>query len=61
MINLINLGNKKVFVDCEGNPDFKSGEYPDGMTIDKNGNLWVALYGGGRVVQINSETGIQLV
>jgi gluconolactonase len=61
LINLINLGNKKVFVDCEGNPDFKSGEYPDGMTIDKNGNLWVALYGGGRVVQINSETGIQLV
>ncbi len=33
----MNLGNKKVFVDCEGNPDFKSGEYPDGMTIDKNG------------------------
>jgi hypothetical protein len=26
----MNLGNKKVFVDCEGNHDFKSGEYPDG-------------------------------
>ncbi len=57
----MNLGNKKVFVDCEGNPHFKWGEYPDGTTIDKNGKLWAALYGGGRVVQINSETGIQLI
>jgi gluconolactonase len=57
----MNLSNKKVFVDCEGNPHFKWGEYPDGTTIDKNGKLWVALYGGGRVVQINSETGIQSI
>ncbi|XP_053989404.1 uncharacterized protein LOC128881955 [Hylaeus volcanicus] len=30
---------------------------PDGMTIDTNGNLWVALFGGGGVMQIKPETG----
>ncbi|CAG2162323.1 unnamed protein product [Oppiella nova] len=51
------LHNKKVFVDFKCNPDFKSDEYPDGMTTDKSGRLWVSLYGGGRVVQINEESG----
>jgi len=27
--------------------------YPDGMCIDENGNLWVALWGGFEVIQIN--------
>lgn len=30
---------------------------PDGMTIDTSGNLWVALYGGGGILQIKPETG----
>jgi len=30
---------------------------PDGMTIDREGALWVALYGGSRVVRLNPETG----
>lgn len=30
---------------------------PDGMTIDVNGNLWVALYGGAAVTCWNPETG----
>ncbi|CAK9817796.1 Rgn [Anthophora plagiata] len=30
---------------------------PDGMTIDTNGNLWVALYSGGGVVNVNPHTG----
>lgn len=29
---------------------------PDGMTIDRNGNLWVALWGGGAVVCYDSKT-----
>ncbi len=28
---------------------------PDGLTIDSQGNLWVALWGGGRVVQLSPE------
>jgi len=30
---------------------------PDGMTIDQNGNLWVALYGGSKVIQIDGDSG----
>ncbi|AHC51879.1 hypothetical protein SUSAZ_07930 [Sulfolobus acidocaldarius SUSAZ] len=28
---------------------------PDGMTIDSEGNLWVALYGGGAVLRVDTE------
>ena len=31
--------------------------YPDGMTIDTEDKLWIALYGGGKVVRINPENG----
>lgn len=31
--------------------------YPDGMTIDQEGFLWVALYAGGKVLRINPENG----
>lgn len=30
---------------------------PDGMTIDNDDHLWVALFDGGKVVRINPETG----
>ncbi|CAH2095369.1 unnamed protein product [Euphydryas editha] len=30
---------------------------PDGMTIDRDGNLWVACYGGGMVIKIDSRAG----
>ncbi len=30
---------------------------PDGMTIDEEGMLWVAFYGGSKVCRIHSETG----
>ena len=30
---------------------------PDGMTIDNEGNLWVAVYGGGCILCINPENG----
>ncbi|CAG2103299.1 unnamed protein product [Medioppia subpectinata] len=49
--------NKRVFVDLKSNPDFKSTEVSDGMTVDKSGKLWVGLYAGGRVVRINTDTG----
>lgn len=44
------VGERKVFYEfAEG-----SGS-PDGMTIDQEGNLWVALWGGSRVAQISSK------
>ncbi len=30
---------------------------PDGMTIDINGNLWIALFGGGKVICVNPQSG----
>jgi len=33
---------------------------PDGMTIDTNDNLWVALWGGSRVAHIHGTTGKEL-
>ncbi|MBQ7045696.1 MAG: SMP-30/gluconolactonase/LRE family protein [Clostridia bacterium] len=34
-----------------------SGGKPDGMTIDADGNLWTALWGGGTAVKVNTKTG----
>ncbi|KAF6211719.1 hypothetical protein GE061_012234 [Apolygus lucorum] len=31
--------------------------FPDGMTIDNHGNLWVALYEGGVVIEVKPSTG----
>lgn len=31
--------------------------YPDGMTIDADNKLWIALYAGGKVIQINPKNG----
>lgn len=33
---------------------------PDGMCIDADGRLWVACYNGGRVIQIDPQTGVRL-
>ena len=30
---------------------------PDGMTIDEEDHLWVALYGGGKVIRVDPQTG----
>jgi len=56
-INTGNVKNQRVFVDYNNNEDFDSKELPDGMTISKNGNLWVACFNGSRVVNIDAKTG----
>ncbi|KAF2902966.1 hypothetical protein ILUMI_03214 [Ignelater luminosus] len=33
------------------------GGFPDGMTIDKDDNLWIALYFGGAVIKVDPKTG----
>jgi sugar lactone lactonase YvrE len=46
------ISNKRIAVDVH---DEKG--YPDGMTIDTDGMLWVAYYGGWQVVQYNPVSG----
>lgn len=33
---------------------------PDGMTIDSDDNLWIALYGGGAIIKVDPRTGALL-
>ncbi|KAL7295469.1 hypothetical protein TKK_0011121 [Trichogramma kaykai] len=46
--------NKRVVFDLKKN-NIKG--IPDGMTIDVQGNLWVALFDGAAVIQVNPKTG----
>ncbi|XP_075898641.1 regucalcin [Nelusetta ayraudi] len=49
------MGNRRVVYRLE------EGEgLPDGMTLDAGGGLWVACYNGGRVLQIDPNTGVRL-
>ncbi|MCU7552220.1 SMP-30/gluconolactonase/LRE family protein [Chitinophagaceae bacterium LB-8] len=46
------IQNKKVIATIE-----KETGLPDGMTIDSDDYLWVALFDGGKVIRINPQTG----
>lgn len=43
------VSNKRVFYKHDGDAD------PDGFRVDKQGNIWHAVYGEGRVIQISPE------
>ncbi|XP_017296408.1 regucalcin isoform X1 [Kryptolebias marmoratus] len=49
------LGNRRVVYRMEEGEGF-----PDGMTVDANGHLWVACYNGGQVINIDPATGTRL-
>jgi len=49
------IRNRRTVVDF---PDHA--EHPDGMTIDAEGTLWVACFGGGRVVRCDPRSGRML-
>ena len=42
------ISNRRVFADFGGRQ-----ERPDGCTVDRDGNLWTAMLGGGRVAVLN--------
>lgn len=50
------ITNRRVAFDMRNYSDRLAGN-PDGMTIDKDDNLWVALYGGGAVIKVNPSSG----
>jgi len=49
------LSNKRVVINI---PEEEG--YPDGMTIDKEGNLWIAHWGGWQITRWNPENGKKL-
>lgn len=49
------ISNPKIVFDVNTYSEYIIG-YPDGMTIDVDDNLWVALYDGGAVVKVNPKT-----
>ncbi len=51
-VNSASIANERTILQVE--PDFG---LPDGMTIDEEGMLWVAFYGGGKVCRVHAETG----
>ena len=60
MICLFNeylLENANVFFDFNKSKDLAENILPDGMTIDKQGNLWVACFNGARVINICTKSG----
>lgn len=51
------LNNRRLFLDFDQHPNlFCKEEFPDGMFIDSEDFLWIAMYGGARVIRINPET-----
>lgn len=54
LILILDIANRRPVYNYFTGGDLGS---PDGMTIDANGNLFVASYGAGQVIQIDSSTG----
>ncbi|XP_025831057.1 regucalcin isoform X1 [Agrilus planipennis] len=48
------ISNPKVVFDVSEHDELTGN--PDGMTIDEDDNIWVALYGGGAVVKVDTKT-----
>jgi len=51
-----NISNERVLIDFKKNGD-RPGYLPDGMTIDADGNLYVATWGGSRIIKVNGQSG----
>lgn len=49
-----NIYNEMILFDLN---NYALGGHPDGMTIDEDDNLWIALNHGGSVIKVNSHTG----
>lgn len=50
------ISNQRVLVDFNSTLGFKGLGYPDGMTVDSEGKLWVACFAGRRVLRVDPDT-----
>jgi xylono-1,5-lactonase len=44
-----NISDRQNFI------EFKDAEYPDGLCIDTQGNLWIAMWSNGKIIQFDNE------
>ncbi|CAH1118845.1 unnamed protein product [Phaedon cochleariae] len=49
------ISNKKIIFDLKDHPNLE--DIPDGMTIDENDHLWIALFGGHSVINVDPASG----
>lgn len=61
LLRLFRVGTAEDFIAGNCKPIFNLDDYdipgvPDGMTIDTDGNLWVAVFDGGCLLHINPNT-----
>lgn len=54
------MSNERVAVDFGGEDTMGTLGYPDGMTIDTEGKLWVACFSVGKVIRFDPATGKEL-
>ncbi|XP_053395486.1 regucalcin-like [Mercenaria mercenaria] len=54
------MSNERVVVDLGGEDTIPTLGFPDGMTIDTDGKLWVACFFAGKVFRFDPETGKQI-
>lgn len=55
-LNTGDIGNRQVFIDFKTTPGYENMGLPDGMTMDVNDKIWMAVFGSGSVLQIDPET-----
>ncbi|KAL7633393.1 UNVERIFIED_CONTAM: hypothetical protein RMT77_016264 [Armadillidium vulgare] len=56
-LNTGNISNRRVVYDMNSSEITSDSQYPDGMTIDNDGNLWVGCYNGAKVICIDPSVG----
>ena len=58
MISIKSTGNERVVINFGGDDTLDKYGYPDGMTIDTEGKLWVSCYSSGRVIHFDPSNGM---
>ena len=57
----LSLGNERTVIDFES-PEFTGKlSRPDGMAVDEEDKLWVALFESGKVIRIDPATGMYIL
>lgn len=54
------MSNERIIIDFGGQETIPDLGFPDGMTIDTEGKLWIACFSVGKVIRFDPDTGNQL-